>query len=640
VGARLSSLPIQLDDLIQARTVEGIRLEFKATWDDMIKQSATETICAFANDLLNLNGGYVILGIETDAEGHPVLPPRGLGNMDLDRVQREIRGQCERIDPKYQPALFVEHYHDRPILVIWAPGGDTRPYQAPKSLKGGERAYFVRLGSETVEAKGDILRQLLEQTARVPFDDRRNLVARIEDISPTLVRRFLSEVRSELVLGGETIDDRELYRRMNLVVRSNGHEIPRNVALLFFHETPERFFPGARIEVVRFADGAGGDLLEERVMRGPLPEQIRAAIEQVKSATGEQVVKIQGRAEADRIVAYPFEAIEEGIVNAVYHRSYEEGEPTKVYLYPDRLEITSYPGPVGGITKENLAPGRPTPQAPARNRRVGELLKELRLAEKRGTGLPKIRRAMRNNGSPEPEFDFDEARTYFRTTLRPHPSYRVLEALGEAGRLWALGDRNAARQRLSEAFETQPGSGTLAAQLIEYAIAMDDLAGAVSVYGGFRLAPTRSDEWQPYLTYAGALLRLGLQDSALRVLNEAPDSWPPEKLFDAAGLRMQAGDFQTAHQLLAKLAPTRMDDPRFLQEFAEAKINLASQPAWGDARVRSLLQEAEALLRRAISLSPDQQRATECWLDLANVLTRLRRPASEIEAAYQKAGRK
>lgn len=62
VGTRLSSLPIQLDDLIQARTVEGIRLEFKATWDDMIKQSATETICAFANDRLNLNGGYVILG--------------------------------------------------------------------------------------------------------------------------------------------------------------------------------------------------------------------------------------------------------------------------------------------------------------------------------------------------------------------------------------------------------------------------------------------------------------------------------------------------------------------------------------------------------------------------------------------------
>jgi ATP-dependent DNA helicase RecG len=231
-------------------------------------------------------------------------------------------------------------------------------------------------------------------------------------------------------LSGAPVEDREIYRRMALVAQVNGYEVPRNVALLFFHEDPERFFAGARIEVVRFADGAGGDLIQERAMRGPLPQQIRSALEHLRSLEGTWLVKSPEQAEADRTVAYPFPAIEEAVVNAGYHRSYEEREPTKVYLYPDRMEITSYPGPVGGITKENLAPGRSTPQVPARNRRVGELLKELRLAEKRGTCLPKIRRAMANNGSPEPEFDFDEGRTYFRTTLRVHPRYRILSALG------------------------------------------------------------------------------------------------------------------------------------------------------------------------------------------------------------------
>ena len=28
----------------------------------------------------------------------------------------------------------------------------------------------------------------IEQTARIPFDDRRSLIAKVEDISPTLVR--------------------------------------------------------------------------------------------------------------------------------------------------------------------------------------------------------------------------------------------------------------------------------------------------------------------------------------------------------------------------------------------------------------------------------------------------------------------
>jgi len=103
-------------------------------------------------------------------------------------------------------------------------------------------------------------------------------------------------------------------------------------------------------------------------------------------------------------------------------KSYEDApEPTKVYVYPDRMEMISYPGPVPGIAIEQLSGDRTPPPVPARNRRLGELLKELRLAEARGTGLPKIRRKMRENGSPDPVFDFDEARSYFRVTLPAHP---------------------------------------------------------------------------------------------------------------------------------------------------------------------------------------------------------------------------
>lgn len=78
-----SALPVNLEDLILGRTVESHRLEFKSGWDDFIKDDVVHTVCAFANDMLNLNGGYVILGIE-EVNGRPVLPPRGL---DLDKVE-------------------------------------------------------------------------------------------------------------------------------------------------------------------------------------------------------------------------------------------------------------------------------------------------------------------------------------------------------------------------------------------------------------------------------------------------------------------------------------------------------------------------------------------------------------------------
>ena len=56
-----------------------------------------------------------------------------------------------------------------------------------------------------------------------------------------------------------------------------------------------------------------------------------------------------------------------------------------------------------------------------RNSRIGDFLKELHLTEGRGTGIPKIRNFLKKNGSPNPIFETDPDRTYFLTTLKPHP---------------------------------------------------------------------------------------------------------------------------------------------------------------------------------------------------------------------------
>ena len=185
----------------------------------------------------------------------------------------------------YQPLVFPETYRGETILIIWAPGGDNRPYQAPKRGRSGEREYYVRQGSSTVEARGEIRTQLIEQTARIPFDDRRSLIAKVEDISPMLVRRFLSDVRSDLIQTGTNVADIDLYQRMRIVVRLNDHYAPRNAAILFFNETPDSFFDGARIEIVRFGDDAGGDLIDERTIAGPLNEQIKLTLDHLKSLT-------------------------------------------------------------------------------------------------------------------------------------------------------------------------------------------------------------------------------------------------------------------------------------------------------------------------------------------------------------------
>lgn len=533
----MQGIPINIDNLVHSRSVEDSRREFKSAWNDSVKDSTVRTVCAFANDLLNLNGGYVVLGIESDEDGRPILPPRGLDGLDVDLIQREIRGQCNRIDPDYQPLMFPELYQGKSILIVWAPGGDNRPYQAPKRGQSGGRAYYVRQGSETVEATGATLTQLMEQAARIPYDDRRSLVATMEHISPLLVRRFLAGVRSDLVRGGVNVADLDLYRQMRLVVRLNDHYAPRNSAVLFFNETPDSFFPGARIEIVRFGDDAGGDLIEERAIGGPLDEQVKLTVEHLNSHAVVMLRKRPGEAEVERLVAYPYEAMEEAVVNAVYHRSYDNNpEPTKVYLYPDRMEIISYPGPQQGIERRHLEPEGRVPPIPARNRRIGEFLKELRLAEGRGTGLPKIRRTMEENGSPAPEFDFDEDRTYFRVTLPVHPRYKVIHELREGALLWATGERREALAHLNRAFEAQSDSGALARQIIEYNVANDDLSAAEHTLWRFHSHPAKTEPAQPYLAYARALLDRDQPEAARRVLGEMPASRTAENTAELAKL--------------------------------------------------------------------------------------------------------
>ena len=413
-----ANLPINLHDLLRQRTIEGERVEYKAGWNP---QSVLHNICAFANDFHNLGGGYVVLGVE-ERDGQPSLPPRGVDPGRIESLQNELlRLGHTAVQPHYHPLTGVYDIDGRTILVLWAPGGETRPYKARVSLESGgtEWAYYIRRHSSTVRARGDDERELLSLAATVPFDDRYHQAASLDDLSPRLIERFLRDVGSDLALETEPSTE-TLGRRMNIVGGPSEACFPKNVGLLFFNEAPHRFFPATQIDVVWFPDGAGGDRFEEKEFRGPLSIILREAIDFIaRNYLKEIVIKHPHQPEAERFWNFPLAAIEEALVNAIYHRSYEEREPVEVRIAPQELTILSFPGADRSIRMEDLQTGRAISRR-YRNRRIGEFLKELDLAEGRSTGIPKILRAMRENGSPAPVFESDDDRTWFLVRLPVH----------------------------------------------------------------------------------------------------------------------------------------------------------------------------------------------------------------------------
>ncbi|MCI7183502.1 RNA-binding domain-containing protein [Prevotella sp.] len=55
------AIPINIEDLLSKQKVESNRIEFKAGWNP---SSIYHSICAFANDIDNLGGGYILVGVE------------------------------------------------------------------------------------------------------------------------------------------------------------------------------------------------------------------------------------------------------------------------------------------------------------------------------------------------------------------------------------------------------------------------------------------------------------------------------------------------------------------------------------------------------------------------------------------------
>jgi len=409
------ALPVNIPDLLSGQVVEWDRLEFKEGWNPL---EAIQAVCAFANDFHNWGGGYLVIGIAED-EGKPQLPPKGLSQSEVDKAQRKLLELGHKLQPAYHPVCEPVTFQGKLVLVVWVPGGEMRPYKAPVSLAKGNKewAYYIRLNANTIRAKGDLERELLTLANRIPFDDRQNMVAKTMDFDPVLIKQYLTDVQSTMLNDMSSDDITTVGRKMQIVRGPEEAPHPLNVGLLFFTMNPSEWFPQTQIDIVILPEGAGGDQIIERPFKGPLTTMLRWALEFLKSQfVARYTEKQPDQAEATHYYNVPFPAIEEALVNAVYHRSYEEREPIEVRATPDELTILSFPGPDRSVDMDLLRQGKAVARR-YRNRRIGEFLKELDLSEGRSTGIPKILQAMADNGSKPPIFETDPDRTSFLVRL-------------------------------------------------------------------------------------------------------------------------------------------------------------------------------------------------------------------------------
>lgn len=230
------ALPINIEDLLNKQKVEDNRIEFKRGWNP---DKIYHTICAFATDLDNTGGGYILVGVEQDENGIAKRPVKGLPIDTIDDIMKDMVGYDAKITSSnlrsisYNTRVSKEEVDGQTVLAIWVPTGPNRPYCVPESVISKGKSplkYYIRSKASTIEARGETLDEVRALADRTPFDERGNEAIKIEDISGVLVYEHLKTVKSKLAenFAGRPLED--ILDEMNLLTGPSENRLVKNVA--------------------------------------------------------------------------------------------------------------------------------------------------------------------------------------------------------------------------------------------------------------------------------------------------------------------------------------------------------------------------------------------------------------------------
>ncbi|MCM1261740.1 MAG: putative DNA binding domain-containing protein [Butyrivibrio sp.] len=419
-------LEIGIEELLSKRKIESDRIEFKKSWNpDEIYHS----VCAFVNDYNNDGGGYIVVGVE-EKNGVVVRPVTGIPENMLDKIQKEMIGYNNMISPPYFPKVIISQVDGKWILVIVVRTGQQRPYKSPEYVTGKKDkkySYYIRYLTSSVKANPEQERELINMSDQTPFDCRANHKADFDDISPVLLEDHLRKTGSKLAKQVRERGVEEILEDMQLLMGPPEMRYIQNVAIMMFCEHPDKFFRYTYVQMTSFPEGSiENPAVSEDFpnITGSVPQMIQATMERFRNLfIREKVIKIPNQMEALRIMNYPYQAIEEAVVNAFYHRDYMSCEPVTIEIEPDCINIMNFPGIDRSISVKTIAEGKRFVSRYYRNRRLGEFLKELELSEGHSSGIPTIQEELKKNGSPRAEFFTDEDRRAMRIKIPIHPAF-------------------------------------------------------------------------------------------------------------------------------------------------------------------------------------------------------------------------
>jgi ATP-dependent DNA helicase RecG len=348
----------------------------------------------FAKQLMafaNADGGYLLI---SDTKGN---------SLDTQQAQDLVESIIEAAT-QIHPVLVIPipkivEQDSKNIVVAHVPKGLPAIY----SFEG---LYLHRYGQENRPLEPATLRRLMLERGEFSFESSVPRNATLEHMDWDKAEDYARRIPSH-----KYDDTKDLLYQRGCLTRIDGTLYPTYAGVLLFGKQPKQFAYGAEITAVRFPSQRMTDHFNRQDIQGTLLDQIKQ-VETFLYDNLRKNVSLQTDMAREEAYEYPMEAAREIVLNAIAHRDYSiMGDNIRLYIYSDRLEVSSPGGLAGPMTLANLQHSRFS-----RNPIIVQVLSDLHYIERLGYGVDRVLTLMAKQNLDAP--NFNEEQGAFVVTLK------------------------------------------------------------------------------------------------------------------------------------------------------------------------------------------------------------------------------
>ena len=349
---------------------EGQFIEFKEQFD----KSVAKEIVAFANS----QGGRIFLGISDDGK---------IKGIEItNKLKSEIQDLTKHCDPSVK--INMEIFDN--VLIINVHEGEDKPY----ACSGG---FYIRTGPNSQKLTRDEIIDFSISEGKIRFDEQINS----EFVYPADFDEIKFDQYLKITGLTKNMEVKDILLNLNVAKIINKELKFNNAGILFFAKNPQKFFINSKVICVNYQTNEKVTVIDKKDLNNGLISNIQEAINYVtRHINVEFEIKTPRRKE---ITQYPLQAYREAIVNAIMHRDYfQKSGHVMIEVFRNKIWISNPGGLVKWLKPEDFGKySRP------RNQIIASLLSKTEYVEEIGSGINRIKNAMKDAGLSEPLFEYN-----------------------------------------------------------------------------------------------------------------------------------------------------------------------------------------------------------------------------------------